>query len=80
MLMERSTFANAAGTARRGKDEIKWQELLQREYMLLRVGYGADRQISELYKLDMRNREDVKPKVNSVQYLVFISPPPRRRK
>jgi len=78
--MERSTFANAAGTARRGKDEIKWQELLQREYMVLRVGYGADRQTSELSKLDMRNREDVKPRVNSVQYLVYISPPPRRRK
>ena len=78
--MERSTFANAAGTARRGKDEIKWQELLQREYMVLRVGYGADRQTSELSKLDMRNPEDVKPKVNSVQYQVYISPPPRRRK
>jgi hypothetical protein len=29
----RSTFTNAAGAAaRRGKDEIKWQELLQREF------------------------------------------------
>jgi hypothetical protein len=71
--MERSTFANATGTARRGKDEIKWQELLQREYFVLWYRREADRQTFERYRLDMRNLEDVKPKVNSVQYRVFIT-------
>lgn len=87
-MLNRSTFANAAGTTRSklaGKDEIKWQELLSRQ-STLRISLAltaADKpliQTSEQYRPDMKRPADVMQTATLAQSLARTIRHPRKRK